>query len=124
MTGLLQRFGVGLLAMFAGGLVALLLRGEGKALLGALIGGVLGFAAIVVFDAMRGSRLLGWLSGAQDTPAPRDAGFWGAIGYRIERRLRGLARTAEAERLRLSQFVAALEASPNCGLLLDAGDQI
>jgi hypothetical protein len=35
MTGLLQRLGIGLLAMLAGGLVATLLRGEGKALLGA-----------------------------------------------------------------------------------------
>ncbi len=59
---------------------------------------VLGFAAVVVFDALRGWRLLRWLRGAQDTPAPRDAGFWGEIGYRIERSLRGLARTAEAER--------------------------
>jgi two-component system phosphate regulon sensor histidine kinase PhoR len=85
---------------------------------------VLGFGAVVAFDAMRGARLLRWLRGAQDTPAPRDAGSWGEIGYRIERSLRGLARTAEAERLRLAQFVAAMEASPNGVLLLDAGDQI
>ena len=124
MSGLVQRLGGGLLAMLAGGLAAMLLRGEGKALLGALIGGVLGFGAVVAFDAMRGARLLRWLRGAQDMPAPRDAGSWGEIGYRIERSLRGLARTAEAERLRLAQFVAAMEASPNGVLLLDAGDQI
>ena len=124
MNGLLPRLGVGLLAMLAGGLAAGLLGGEGRALSGALLGGLLGFAAVVVFDAVRGWRLLRWLRGAQDTPAPRDAGFWGEIGYRIERSLRGLAGTAEAERLRLAQFVAAMEASPNGVLLLDAGDQI
>jgi len=124
MSGLLRRLAIGLLAMLAGGLVASLLRGEGKALLGALIGAVLGFAAVLVFDATRGWRLLRWLRGAQDTPAPRDAGFWGEMGYRIERSLRGLTRAAEAERLRLAQFVAAMEASPNGVLLLDAGDQI
>jgi two-component system phosphate regulon sensor histidine kinase PhoR len=124
MTGLLHRLGVGVLAMLAGGLAARWWRGEGEALLGALSGGVLGFAAVVVLDAVRGSRLLRWLRGAQDTPAPRDAGFWGELGYRIERSLLGLARTAESERVRLAQFLAAMEASPNGVLLLDAGDQI
>jgi len=124
MNGLLPRWGVGLLAMLAGALAGRLLGAQGGVLIGALAGGLLGFAAIVVFDAVRGGRLLRWLRGTQDTPAPRDAGFWGEMGYRIERSLRGLARTAEAERLRLAQFVAAMEASPNGVLLLDAGDQI
>jgi two-component system phosphate regulon sensor histidine kinase PhoR len=124
MTGLLPRLGIGLLAMFVGALAARLLGGDDRALLGALGGGLLGFAAVVVFDAMRSWRLLRWLRGTQDTPAPRDAGLWGELGYRIERSLRGLARTAEAERLRLARFVAAMEASPNGVLLLDAGDQI
>src|SRR5436190_21556984 len=124
MTGLLRRLAIGPLAMVAGALAAGLVGAEGKALVGALVGGLIAFAAIVVFDAMRGWRLLRWLRGAQDTPARRDAGFWGELGYRIERSLRALARTAEAERLRLAQFVAAMEASPNGVLLLDAGDQI
>jgi two-component system phosphate regulon sensor histidine kinase PhoR len=124
MNGLLPRLLVGLGAMLAGGLGAILLGGEGKALASALLGGVIGFAAVVIVDAVRGWRLLRWLRGAQDTPAPRDAGFWGEVGYRIERSLRGIARTAEAERLRLSQFLAAMEASPNGVLLLDRGDHI
>jgi two-component system phosphate regulon sensor histidine kinase PhoR len=65
-----------------------------------------------------------WLRGAHEGPAPRDAGFWGEIGYRIERSLLALERSAAAERTRLSQFVAAMEASPNGVLLLDRGDQI
>jgi len=124
MNGLLPRLGIGLLAMLAGAFAAASIGGDGAAWLGAFAGGLIAFTAILVFDAMRGWRLLRWLRGAQDTPAPRDAGFWGELGYRIERSLRGLARTAEAERLRLAQFVAAMEASPNGVLLLDAGDQI
>jgi len=124
MNGLLPRLSVGLLAMLAGALAGHWLGSPRGVLIGALAGGWLGFAAVVVVDGLRGWRLLRWLRGAQDTPAPRDAGFWGEVGYRFERSLRGLARTAEAERLRLAQFVAAMEASPNGVLLLDAGDQI
>ena len=124
MNGLLARLLAGLVGIIAGGLGAGLLGGADLALTGALLGGLLAFAAVVVFDGLRGWRLLRWLRGTQDTPAPRDTGFWGEVGYRIERSLRGLSRAAEAERLRLAEFVAAMEASPNGVLLLDGGDQI
>ena len=124
MDGLLPRFLVGVLAMAAGALVGAVAGGNRSTVVGMLVGGVLGFAGIVAVDALRGWRLMRWLRGSQDQPAPRDAGFWGETGYRIERSLRALERTAEAERTRLSQFVAAMEASPNGVLLLDRGDQI
>ena len=73
---------------------------------------------------MRGLRLMRWLRGSHEDLAPRDTGFWGEIGYRVERSLRGLEREAEIERTRLAQFVSAMEASPNGVLLLDANDQI
>jgi len=73
---------------------------------------------------LRGYRLLNWLRRGQEGAAPRDAGFWGELGYRVERSLRALERSAEAERTRLSQFVSAMEASPNGVLLLDGADQI
>jgi PAS domain-containing protein len=61
---------------------------------------------------------------ARPVPAPRDAGFWGELGYRIERmRLRERAPGRERES-RLAQFLSAIEASPNGVLLLDADDQI
>ena len=41
-----------------------------------------------------------------------------------ELHLRGLERETQVERLRLAQFVSAMEASPNGVLLLDASDQI
>jgi two-component system phosphate regulon sensor histidine kinase PhoR len=124
MDGLLPRFLIGLLCMAAGAFGGIVVGGNRSTVVGALLGGVLGFAAIVAVDAVRGWRLMRWLRGSHGEPAPRDAGFWGEIGYRVERSLRALERTADAERTRLSQFVAAMEASPNGVMLLDGGDQI
>ena len=125
MPGLLPRLFCGALAVALGGLVGLLVGHERGAVVGALLGGLLGFLAVVLFDALRGWRLLRWLRrGAFGTSAPRDTGFWGELAYRIERSLRALEREAELERTHLTQFFAAMEASPNGVLLLDATDQI
>jgi two-component system phosphate regulon sensor histidine kinase PhoR len=124
MEGLLPRLLVGVLCMAAGALAGLIAHGNRSTLVGALIGGLVGLACVVVFDALRGWRLMRWLRGTHDHPAPRDSGFWGEVAYRIERSLRALERNAEAERTRLSQFVSAMEASPNGVLLLDDADQI
>jgi two-component system phosphate regulon sensor histidine kinase PhoR len=124
MSWLLSRLLVGLVAIAAGGLAGLLVAAQRGALIGALLGGLLGFAALVLRDSLRGLRLLRWLRGSHEGVAPRDAGLWGEIAYRIERSLRGLERVAEVERMRLAQFVSAMEASPNGVLLLDASDQI
>ena len=115
---------IGLAVAAAGGSAGLLLSGTRGALTGALLGGLLGFAALVTIDSLRGVRLMQWLRGSQETQAPRDTGFWGELGYRVERSLRGFERSAESERMRLAQFVAAMEASPNGVLLLDSGDHI
>src|ERR1700712_4462031 len=122
MGWLLPRFVAALLCTAAGGFLALVVAGERSALIGALLGGLLGFAAIVTLDSLRGWRLMHWLRGAQDGAAPRDTGFWGELGYRIERSLRNLERAAGLERTRLDQFVLAMEASPNGVLLLDDND--
>src|SRR5664280_109952 len=110
--------------MVAGGLLGWIIGVDRAVLIGTLLGGLLGFAAIVARDGLRGMGLIGWLRGSQDDRAPRDAGLWGELAYRIEKSLRGLERNAEIERTRLAQFVAAMEASPNGVLLLDANDQI
>jgi len=125
MPGLLHRFLAGALAGVIGGLIGLLLGHERGAVLGAVLGALLGFVGVILFDALRGWRLLRWLRGGSlATTAPRDSGFWGELGYRIERGLRALEREAELERTNLTQFFAAMEASPNGVLLLDANDQI
>ena len=90
----------------------------------ALIVGVAGLAAFGTFHAWRGSRLLRWLRGSAEGPAPRGGAFWGEIAYRIERLLRRREQETGAERTRLAQFVSAMEASPNGILLLDRNDRI
>jgi two-component system phosphate regulon sensor histidine kinase PhoR len=124
MAWLLPRFLAGLVCMVAGAVVGLLAGSRNAALIGALLAGLLGFAAIVAIDSLRAWRLMHWLRGSQQDTAPRDSGFWGEIGYRIERSLRTLERGAEVERMRLAQFVSAMEASPNGVLLLDPNDEI
>jgi two-component system phosphate regulon sensor histidine kinase PhoR len=50
--------------------------------------------------------------------------LWGELGYRIERGLRGREQATRRENERLRRFLAAIEASPNGVLLLDADDRI
>ncbi len=91
---------------------------------GAATGALAGVLLSMVVDTRRGLRLLDWLRGPQQTDAPRDQGFWGELAYRIERTLRQKEVAVGHERERLAQFLAAIEASPNGVMLLDANDQI
>ena len=93
-------------------------------LIGSLGGAVCGALAYALFDGLRGQRFLHWLRGSQHDPAPRDTGSWGEVGYRVERKLRGLERQVDDEHSRLGEFLSAIEASPNGVLMLDSGDQI
>ena len=129
MSWLLPRLLASLLAMSLGGaggfLVAALLRlGDRGIVTGALLGAMAGVGAAVLLDVLRAARLMRWLWGAQQDDAPRDAGLWGELGYRIERILRSREKALVAEQRRLGEFLSAIEASPNGVLLLDAGDQI
>jgi two-component system phosphate regulon sensor histidine kinase PhoR len=91
---------------------------------GAVLGAMGALLLVALADALRAAKLLKWLRGSQADPAPRDAGFWGEVGYRIERALRARERQTEAERDRLRQFLQAIEASPNGVLLVDADERI
>jgi two-component system phosphate regulon sensor histidine kinase PhoR len=122
---LLPRLAVAVAAVVTGALTgAVVARPVGLAVLGAVAGAAVGVAVIVLVDALRGQRVVRWLRGAQEHEAPRDTGFWGEVGYRAERALRGRDKEIEHERGRLEQFLSAIEASPNGVLLLDANDQI
>jgi two-component system phosphate regulon sensor histidine kinase PhoR len=125
MSWLLTRTLVAMLAAMAGVLLGRALGGtidEGR--LGGLLGGAVGVAAVVLIDAWRGQKLLSWLRGSQVDSAPRDAGFWGELGYRVERAMRQRDQSIVSERVRLQQFLSAIEASPNGVMMLDANDQI
>ena len=92
---------------------------------GAFVGAAIGALLAALVDALRGGRrLLSWLRGPQTGSAPRDAGFWGEMGYRVERAIRLRERDTVQSELRLAQFRSAIEASPNGVMILDAGDHI
>jgi len=125
MTWLFPRFLASVLAMVVGGVIGYLSGDQVHApLIGALLGGAVGVGVIALIDTIRGYRLIHWLAGSQEEAAPRDTGFWGEIGYRVERSIRSRERGTEQERVRLEQFLSAMEASPNGILLLDSNDQI
>jgi two-component system, OmpR family, phosphate regulon sensor histidine kinase PhoR len=125
MTWLIRRLSAVIAALLAGGLLGWLL---GLVLRAPLLVGALGTAAGVVtlglVDGIRGRRLMRWLRGSQAGDAPRDTGFWGELGYRVERAVRLREKTVESERKRLEQFLSAIEASPNGVMMLDGTSRI
>ena len=124
MSWLLPRLIAVLIATALGGIAGLMIPGHSVPLFGALLGFACALGVIGVRDTLNGYRLIAWLRGSQEDPAPRDAGLWGELGYRIERSIRLHERSAALERDRLTQFLSAIEASPNGVMLLDARDQI
>jgi len=90
----------------------------------AIAGALLGLVLVAARDALRAGHLMAWLRGSQSLNAPRDTGFWGELGYRMERALRSREQELQRERQRMAQFLSAIEASPNGVMLLDAGDRI
>lgn len=96
---------------------------ESPVLMG-LLGASAAAAVLILLDTLRGHRLLHWLRGTQQGTAPRDAGLWGELGYRIERALRKREQQVVQEQTRLTQFLSAIEASPNGVMMLDPEDHI
>ncbi len=125
MNWLLPRLLAGAFAMAVGGFIGYLAGDPLNApVVGAVTGGAIGVSLLALVDTLRGYRLIHWLSGTQEGQAPRNAGFWGEIGYRVERSIRSRERAMALEQTRLAQFLSAMEASPNGVLLLDEADQI
>lgn len=125
MTWILVRTAAVMAALLGGALAGWLLGSMLHVpMLLTLAGAAIGVAAAVAADGLRGRRLIRWLRRPQQGSAPRDAGFWGEMGYRVERALRQREQAVAAEQQRLAQFLEAIEASPNGVLLLDANDQI
>ena len=125
MVALLPRLMAMLLPLAVGGGLGWVLGSVlGAPVLGALAVAALLVGLAVLVDVMGAARLLRWLKGSQRTPAPRDAGFWGELGYRVERLVRQRDTALQAEQRRLGEFLSAIEASPNGVLMLDAQDEI
>ncbi|MBS0465677.1 MAG: phosphate regulon sensor histidine kinase PhoR [Proteobacteria bacterium] len=106
------------------------------AAIGMWLGGTWGLAAGVAlaswlcwgWGAWRGLRVLGWLrQGGSPTEAPvlrGPPGLWGEAVDRMRRLLRQSEHQVAASDARLQAFLAALQASPNGVILLDATDHI
>jgi len=125
MGWLIPRLLASVVAAVVGALIGMAI---GSAWRSPAIGALFGAATVVLahafVDAWRAQRFMTWLRGQAEGPAPRGAGFWGEVGYRVERAVRTLEKRVDTESARLDQFLSAIEASPNGVLLLDANDQI
>lgn len=86
----------------------------------ALLGGYVWF----VLDSARGLRLLGWLRAGSTTDVTIGNGLWGEAYDRVRRLLRASHKLAVESDNRLKDFLAALQASPNGVVLLDADARI
>ncbi len=123
MTG--RRLGAGVAALLgcaAGGL--LVGRLTGVPLAGLLSSAALGLGAMLLSDVFKASRLLAWLRADAQRPAPDEVGVWGEIAYLMDKTLRRRDQALLHEQQRLTQFLAAVEASPIGVLLLDASHHI
>jgi two-component system, OmpR family, phosphate regulon sensor histidine kinase PhoR len=95
---------------------------------GAVCGAVVWFA----FDSTQSARLLHWLRSeqARDLPTispsspPALRGAWGEVADRARRLLRSRGEQYQDIRMRLEEFLAAMQASPNGVVLLDAQGRI
>ncbi|MGY0194473.1 phosphate regulon sensor histidine kinase PhoR [Leptothrix sp. BB-4] len=92
--------------------------------IGAWIGAALGIALGSARDVLRAYRVLRWLRDPSIGSAPRGGELWGELAYYIERALQSRDRLLAQEKRQLTQFLSAIEASPNGVLLLDADEQI
>jgi two-component system phosphate regulon sensor histidine kinase PhoR len=79
---------------------------------------------MLLSDAYKGSRLRAWLRSDAQGSAPAEVGHWGEIAYLMDKVLRRREQSIQHEQQRLTQFLAAVEASPIGVMLLDAGHHI
>ncbi len=95
--------------------------------------GLIGGAVLwLVFDTLQFARLLRWLRAEQGndlpetlpTSAPALRGSWRELADRTRRLLRNRDNHYQDIRLRLDEFLAAMQASPNGVVLLDAQNRI
>lgn len=107
-----------LLGTALGGGVALVVAGTSWVLPGCLVGVLL----IALWQASRGRRVLAWLATDPVLPerAPRLPSWWGEAVERSVRLIKRQTLLVQQSEGRLADFLAAIQASPNGVLLLDA----
>ena len=118
------RFSRFFLFQLAGALLGYLAGAQFNPWQGALAGIVLASAVWVLWDLRRGRRLLRWLRAGDLALAPTLGGLWGEVANRARRLLRERDKTITERENRLQEFLAAIQASPNGVVLLDAQGRI
>ena len=113
-----------LLIQGLGGLAGALLAPQPLQIRGALIGMLAAGALWVLWDFLRGLRVLRWLRRGEVSDVPVKTGLWGEVADRARRLVRGREQELRASETRLRDFLAALQASPNGVVLLDAQGRI
>lgn len=91
---------------------------------GALIGVLAGGLVWVLLDTARAMRVLQWLKEGHVSDVALRQGLWGEVSDRVRRLVREREQQAQASEKRLQAFLAALQASPNGLVLLDARGRI
>lgn len=93
-------------------------------LTGALVGLLLAGLGWLVIDMIRGLALLQWLKIGDASVPTATYGLWGEVSDRARRQMRARDQEIQASDVRLQDFLAALQASPNGVVLLDAQARI
>ncbi|WP_296508603.1 phosphate regulon sensor histidine kinase PhoR [Rhodoferax sp.] len=91
---------------------------------GALVGMFAGGLVWMLLDSVRGFRLMRWLQAGESTELQLGFGFWGEVADRTRRQMRSRERRVAEGDTKLQDFLAALQASPNGVVLLDATGRI
>lgn len=78
----------------------------------------------LILDVLRGMRLLRWLRSGDTSSIPLGSGLWGEVFDRVRKLVRARDKEIVASEGRLQDFLAALQASPNGVVLLDASGRI
>lgn len=89
-----------------------------------LAGVVAGSLLWLLMDAIRGVRLMRWLQSGESTELTLGYGFWSEVADRTRRQMRSRERRVAEGDTKLQDFLAALQASPNGVVLLDASGRI
>jgi len=91
---------------------------------GAALGAALAAWAWFVWDLLRGARVLRWLRNGDLAEVPAMRGIWGEAADRARRLLRRQEAQVRESQDRLQEILAALQATPNGVVLLDAQGRI
>lgn len=87
-------------------------------------GALLGALVWALFDGLRARQVLTWLARGAASKAPALSGGWAELVERSRKLVKKLEKRAQNSEARLDDFLAAIQASPNGVVLLDAQARI